>query len=105
VRCYITNFGVARPVVDFDQGPTSPSGGFGPLSLTTANNRVYRDRTPPWLPVHGGLSARKKKPNNIEYAVANFAMGLSIPGEAKKLKNPLTTDMKVLVEARPDPLD
>lgn len=46
-----------------------------------------------------GLSARKK-PSNIEYAIANFAMGLSIPGEAKTLKNPLTTDTQVLVEAR-----
>ena len=35
-----------------------------------------------------GLSARKK-PSNFEYAIANFAMGVSIPAEAKKLKNPL----------------
>jgi mono/diheme cytochrome c family protein len=46
-----------------------------------------------------GLSARKK-PNNFEYAIANFAMGLSIPAEAKKLKNPLTADTQVLMEAR-----
>jgi mono/diheme cytochrome c family protein len=46
-----------------------------------------------------GLSARKK-PSNLEYAIANFAMGLSIPAEAKKLKNPLTADTQVLVEAR-----
>jgi mono/diheme cytochrome c family protein len=46
-----------------------------------------------------GLSARKK-PGNFEYAVANFAMGLSIPAESKKLKNPLTPDSQVLAEAR-----
>ena len=46
-----------------------------------------------------GLSARKK-PSNFEYAIANFAMGLSIPKEAKKLKNPLTADTQVLAEAR-----
>jgi mono/diheme cytochrome c family protein len=46
-----------------------------------------------------GLSARKK-PSNFEYAIANFAMGLSIPAEAKRLKNPLTPDSQVLAEAR-----
>ena len=46
-----------------------------------------------------GLSARKK-PSNFEYAIANFAMGLSIPAEAKKLNNPLTADTQVLAEAR-----
>jgi mono/diheme cytochrome c family protein len=46
-----------------------------------------------------GLSARKK-PSKFEYAIANFAMGLSIPAEAKKLKNPLTADTQVLGEAR-----
>jgi hypothetical protein len=35
-----------------------------------------------------GLSARRK-PGNLEYAVANYALGLSIPAEAKKLKNPI----------------
>jgi mono/diheme cytochrome c family protein len=46
-----------------------------------------------------GLSARKK-PSNVEYAIANFAMSLSIPAEAKKLNNPLTADTQVLAEAR-----
>jgi mono/diheme cytochrome c family protein len=46
-----------------------------------------------------GLSARKK-PSNSEYAIANFAMGLSIPAEAKKQKNPLIADARVLAEAR-----
>jgi mono/diheme cytochrome c family protein len=46
-----------------------------------------------------GLSARKK-PSNVEYAVANFALGLSIPAEAKKLNNTLTADTQVLAEAR-----
>src|SRR5947207_13866204 len=46
-----------------------------------------------------GLSARKK-PSNFEYAIANFAMGLSIPAEAKRLKNPLTPDSQVLTDAR-----
>src|SRR5947208_3096426 len=46
-----------------------------------------------------GLSARKK-PSNFEYAIANFAMGLSIPGEAKRLNNPLTPDSQVLAEDR-----
>jgi hypothetical protein len=45
-----------------------------------------------------GLSARKK-PSNFEYSVANFAMGLSIPAEAKRLKNPLTPDAQLLTEA------
>ena len=31
-----------------------------------------------------GLSARKK-PSNVEYAIANFAMSLSIPAEANPL--------------------
>jgi mono/diheme cytochrome c family protein len=46
-----------------------------------------------------GLSARKK-PSNFEYATANFAMNLSIPAEAKRLKNPLTPDSQVLADAR-----
>jgi mono/diheme cytochrome c family protein len=45
-----------------------------------------------------GLSARKK-PSNFEYAIANFAMGLSIPAQAKALKNPLTPDSQVLAQA------
>jgi len=35
-----------------------------------------------------GLSARQK-PSNFEYAVANFALALSIPSHQKTLKNPL----------------
>ena len=46
-----------------------------------------------------GLSARKK-PGNFEYAVANFAMGLSIPAQSKALKNPLTPDPQLLADAR-----
>src|SRR6185369_1460265 len=46
-----------------------------------------------------GLSARRK-PGNFEYAMANFAMGLSIPAEAKRLTNPLTPDSAMLAEAR-----
>src|SRR5437764_13844652 len=46
-----------------------------------------------------GLSARKK-PSNFEYAIANFALGLSIPAEAKRLKSPLTPDSQVLADAR-----
>jgi mono/diheme cytochrome c family protein len=46
-----------------------------------------------------GLSARKK-PSNFEYAIANFAMGLSIPSEAKGLRNPLTPDSQVVADAR-----
>ena len=46
-----------------------------------------------------GLSARRK-PGNFEYAMANFAMGLSIPAEAKRLTNPLTPDFAMLAEAR-----
>jgi hypothetical protein len=34
-----------------------------------------------------GLSARKK-PSNFEYAIANCLLDLSIPSEAKKLRNP-----------------
>src|SRR5215203_2916546 len=46
-----------------------------------------------------GLSVRKK-PSNFEYAIANFALGLSIPAEAKRLKNPSIPDSHVLPEAR-----
>lgn len=46
-----------------------------------------------------GLSARKK-PSNFEYAIANFALALSIPSEAKKLRNPLSSEPQVLAEAR-----
>jgi mono/diheme cytochrome c family protein len=46
-----------------------------------------------------GLSARKK-PSNFEYAIANFALSLSIPSEAKKLRNPLTSEPQILAEAK-----
>ena len=45
-----------------------------------------------------GLSARRK-PGNFEYAIANFAMGLSIPAEAKRRTNPLIPDSEVLAGA------
>ena len=51
-----------------------------------------------------GLNARKK-PSNCEYAVANFALGLSIPREAKKLRNPLSLDPRILAEARKQYVD
>jgi mono/diheme cytochrome c family protein len=38
-----------------------------------------------------GLSARKK-PTNFEYAIANFALGQSIPASAKQLRNPLASN-------------
>jgi mono/diheme cytochrome c family protein len=47
----------------------------------------------------GGPSARNK-PSNFEYAIANFALGLSIPSEVKKLRNPLGSDPQTLAEAR-----
>jgi mono/diheme cytochrome c family protein len=46
-----------------------------------------------------GLSARKK-PSNFEYAIADFALSLSIPSEAKKLTNPLPFRAQILAEAR-----
>jgi mono/diheme cytochrome c family protein len=46
-----------------------------------------------------GLSARNK-PSNFEYAIANFALGLSIPSEAKKLRNPLGSEPQIFAEAR-----
>jgi mono/diheme cytochrome c family protein len=46
-----------------------------------------------------GLSARNK-PSNFEYAIANFALGLSIPSEAKKFRNPLGSEPQILAEAR-----
>jgi mono/diheme cytochrome c family protein len=46
-----------------------------------------------------GLSARNK-PSNFEYAIANFALGLSIPSEAKKLRNPLGPEPQILAEAK-----
>ena len=47
----------------------------------------------------GGLSARNK-PSNFEYGIANFALGLSIPSEVKRLRNPLGSDPQTLAEAR-----
>jgi Cytochrome c. len=46
-----------------------------------------------------GLSARHK-PSSFEYAIANFALGVSIPAAAKNQKNPLTADASVLAEAK-----
>lgn len=51
------------------------------------------------LVISEGLSARKK-PSNFEYAIANFALSLSIPSEAKKLTNPLPSAPRILAEAR-----
>jgi mono/diheme cytochrome c family protein len=51
-----------------------------------------------------GLSARKK-PSNFEYAIANFALGLSIPSEAKKTRNPMSSDPQILAEARNQYMD
>jgi mono/diheme cytochrome c family protein len=48
-----------------------------------------------------GLSARRK-PGNLEYAVANYALGLSIPAEAKKLKNPIKATPEILSETKKD---
>ena len=45
-----------------------------------------------------GLSARKK-PTNVEYDIANFALRLSIPAQAKSATNPLRPDRQLLVEA------
>ena len=46
-----------------------------------------------------GLSARKK-PGNFEYAIANYAMSVSIPAAAKMRKNPLTADSHAIAEAK-----
>src|SRR5206468_8965004 len=46
-----------------------------------------------------GLSARKK-PSDLEYAVANFAMRLSIPSQARRANNPLRPDPTILLEAK-----
>lgn len=46
-----------------------------------------------------GLSARKK-PSDFEYAIANRALGISIPGNAKSLKNPIQSTPDNLVEAK-----
>ncbi len=46
-----------------------------------------------------GLSARKK-PSNFEYAIANYAMGVSMPAEAKNRRNPLIVDSKLIADAK-----
>src|SRR5439155_8727669 len=46
-----------------------------------------------------GLSTRRK-PGNFEYAIANFAMSLSIPADARERKNPLNADTQILAEAK-----
>ncbi len=46
-----------------------------------------------------GLSARKK-PSNFEYSIANTALGISIPSDAKNRKNPLNITPDDLVEAK-----
>lgn len=46
-----------------------------------------------------GLSARKK-PSNFEYAIANTALGISIPSEAKNRKNPLNITPADLADAK-----
>src|ERR1039457_6889883 len=51
-----------------------------------------------------GLSARKK-PSNLEYAIANFALALSIQSHQKTLKNPLSITPAGLGEARKHYMD
>src|SRR3954447_15441463 len=46
-----------------------------------------------------GLSARRK-PSDLEYTIANFALRRCIPAEAKNAKNPLIADSQTLTEAR-----
>jgi mono/diheme cytochrome c family protein len=46
-----------------------------------------------------GLSARKK-PSNFEYAIANHALGLSIPSKARKLTSPVRSNPEVLTDAK-----
>ena len=46
-----------------------------------------------------GLSARKK-PSNFEYSIANTALGISIPSNAKKQKSPLNVTPNDLAEAK-----
>jgi mono/diheme cytochrome c family protein len=49
----------------------------------------------------GGLSARKK-PSNIEYAIANWGLAQSIPASSKATNSPLTISSAVTAEARRD---
>src|SRR3954465_7200436 len=46
-----------------------------------------------------GLSARKK-PSDLEYDIANFALRLSIPSQIKRASNPLHPDPRLLLEAK-----
>lgn len=46
-----------------------------------------------------GLSSRKK-PSNFEYAIANYALGVSIPSEAKRLTSPVSSNPEVLMDAK-----
>lgn len=46
-----------------------------------------------------GLSARKK-PSDLEYSIANRALGISIPMAAKNLKNPLPSTAENVAEGR-----
>jgi mono/diheme cytochrome c family protein len=47
----------------------------------------------------GGLSARKK-PSTIEYAIANYALSLSIPTAPKKARNPVSPTSGSLIDAK-----
>lgn len=51
-----------------------------------------------WLSSEG-LSARRK-PTDLEYAVANRALGISIPAKARKLANPVTDSETSRLHAR-----
>jgi mono/diheme cytochrome c family protein len=46
-----------------------------------------------------GLSARRK-PTRVEYALASYALALSIPTASKRAKNPIGVTSEVLVEAK-----
>src|SRR5437763_1820787 len=46
-----------------------------------------------------GLSARKK-PSNFEYSIANTALGISIPSDAKNQKNPLNITPDIVSDAK-----
>jgi mono/diheme cytochrome c family protein len=46
-----------------------------------------------------GLTARKK-PSNFEYAIANRALGLSIPSHAKAVRNPVEGTSDALADAK-----
>jgi len=44
----------------------------------------------------GSLSARKK-PGSVEYAIANYALNLSIPAAAKSARNPIAATSEALL--------